>query len=130
MKGANRHRSPFSIKLDCVAVNGEAVEGVITCVEDFVRDPLFTHKSFYSDSGVAMLKDAVAVAGSVIVGEDFNPWSVFGDGCNQQDVSHLQSCPEKVVFWRKASQHRGERWFGGPSAGSGFQSSNVVRRDR
>ena len=71
--GASRRGAQFDINLDRVAVSREAVEGGINCVQEFVRNPLFTQKSFFSDSGIAMLKDAVAVTDNVIVSEDFNP---------------------------------------------------------
>ena len=92
MRGASRRGVPFIINLDRVAVSPEAGKVVITCVQDYVRDPLFTQKSFFSDSGVPTLKDAAAVADSVSVSEESNPWSVFGVGCNQQVVSNLQLC--------------------------------------
>ena len=57
----------------------------------------------------AMLQDAAAFADSVIVSEEYNPWSVFGDGCNQEVVSDLQICQEKIVFRRKASRDTSER---------------------
>ena len=88
------------------------------------------------DSGVAMLKDVLIVADSVIVSEEYNPWSVFWDGCNQQVVYDLQSCQEKVLLRRKASRDTSERWFrarsaGSPSAGttavhSGVRNSNTL----
>ena len=84
--GASRRGALFSIKLDSVTLSREAIEIVITCVQDFVRDSLFTQKISFSDSGVAMIKDAKAVADSIIVSEEINPWSLFGDGCNQQVV--------------------------------------------
>ena len=108
--------APFNINLDRVAVSREAVEVVINCVQEFERDPLFTQKSLFSDSGVAMLKDALAVANSVIVGEEFSPWSVFGDGCNQDLVIDMQSCHEKVVLRRKAYGDTSELCFGTPRA--------------
>ena len=101
-----------------MALSGEAIEGVITWVQDFARDPLTTQNSFFCDSGVAMLKDALVVADSVIVREEFNPWSVLGNGCNQQVVSDMESCQEKVVRRRKASRDSTERWIGAQSAGS------------
>ena len=91
VRGTSRRGAPFSIDLDRVVVSREPVEGVITSVQDFVLYPLFTQKNFFSDSGVAMLKDAVAIADSVIVSEEFNPWSVFGNECNQQLKSDRQS---------------------------------------
>ena len=126
-QGASRGGAPFNINLDRVSVSHEAVEGVLTCVQDFVRDMMFTQKSFISDSGIAKLKDAVAVADSVIVSDEFNLWSVFADGCNQKVVSDLQSCQEKVVLRRKASQDTNERWFGAPSAGVTSASSSAGR---
>ena len=84
-------------------------------MQDFVRDPLFTQKTFFSDSGVAMLKDAVAVADSVNLGQEFNLCSVLGDGCNQQLVSNLQSRQGKVAVRWKASRDTCDRWFGVPS---------------
>ena len=55
-----------------------------------------TQRSFFSDSGVAMLQDALAL--------------LCGDGCNQQFVSDLQS------FEEKASRDTSERWFGAQRA--------------
>ena len=66
-----------------MAISCDEIEGVIACVQAFVREPSFTHRSFFSDSGVATLKDAVAIADSVLVGGVYNPWSVFGDGYSQ-----------------------------------------------
>ena len=76
VRGASRRGAPFSFSLDRVAISREAMEMVITCSRDFGWDPFFTQKSFFSDSGVAMLKEAVGVADSVIVSDEFNPWSV------------------------------------------------------
>ena len=130
----------YYLMLNHVALSREAIEMVITCVQHFLRDPSFTQKSFFSDSVVAMLKDSLAVTESVIISEEFNPWSVFGDGCNQQVVSDLQSCQVKVVMRRKASRDKSERWTGAQSAGSpsasasagrsGVQNPNVVEEGR
>ena len=107
----------FIISLDWVAISREAVEGVITCVKEFVPDASFTQKSFSSNSGVAMLQDLVAAADSVIASEGYNPWSLFGDGCNQQVLSDLQSCQE-VAFRCKSSRDTSDRCLGTQSARS------------
>ena len=91
-----------------MAVSREAVAGVISCVQDVVRNATITQRSFFSDSGVVMLNQASAFADSVIVIEEYNPWSVFGDGRNQQPASSLQSCQEKVALRRKASRDTNE----------------------
>ena len=124
------------MNLDRVAVSRDDVEAVIICVQDFVGDASFMQRSFFSSSGVAMLKDAAAAADSIIVSEENKPCSVLGDGRNQHVVSELQSCQEKVVLRRKASWDTSERWFGAPSAASpsartfagqtGLRLSNIV----
>ena len=126
VRGASRRGAKFSISLDRVAISRYAVEEVITCVQDFVRDASFTQRSFFSVSGVAMLQDAVAAADSVSVSEENNPWSVFGDVFNQQVVSDLQSCQEKVDLRSKASRDTSEHWFGSQNAGSSPMGINVV----
>ena len=135
VRGASRRDVKSSINLDRVEV-----EGVNACVHDFVLDTSVTQKSFFSESGVVMLKDAVAVADSVIVSGNYNPWSVFGDGCNQLFVSGLQPFQDKVVMRRNASRNTSERCFGaqrvgspstGASAGrSAVQISNIVEEAR
>ena len=86
-----------------MAISGKAVEEVITCVQVVVRGDSFIQRNFFSDSGMAMLQHAVAAGDRVIVTEEYNPWSVFGDGSNQQIVSDFQSWQEKTLFRRKAS---------------------------
>ena len=124
---ASRRGAKFSISLDWVAISREAVEGVIACVQYFVGDVSFPQRNFCSDIGVAMLQDAVAAVDSVIVSEDYNPCTVFGDGCNQQVVSDLQSCQEETVPQCKASRYVSERWFGAHSAESPSAVWNLGR---
>ena len=110
-----------------MALSCETVERVFTYVQHFIRDTIFTQKSYFSDCGVAMVREAVAVADSVIVSEELNPWSVFGDVCNHQVASDLQSCLKKVVIRRKTSRDTSERWFGSQCAGSASTKASVGR---
>ena len=73
VSGACRHGAKFSITLDWVAISHEAVEEIIACVQDFVRDPSLTQRSFFWDSGVAILENAVVVADSVILSGEYKP---------------------------------------------------------
>ena len=119
----------FIISLDWVAISREAVEGVIACVKDFVRDASFTQKNFSSNSGVAMLQDLVAAADSVIGSEGYNFWSLFGVGCNKQFLSDLQSY-QQVAFRRKSSRDTSDRCLRtqsarSPSAGTTLRRSCV-----
>ena len=109
--GSSRRGAIFIINLERVAIGEEAVDGVITSEQDSVRDPSCRQRSFFPDAGVTLLKDAVAAADRVIMSEEYDPWSVFGDRCNQQVVSDLQSCPEKAVVWRKMSRDTSEPCF-------------------
>ena len=56
---------------------------------------------------------------------------MFGDGCNQQVISDLQSCQGNVVMRRKASRDTSERWSdaqiaGLPSASTSAERSGVL----
>ena len=73
VRGSSRRGIKFNIHLDQVFISREAIEGVIACVWNFLRDPSFTQNSFFSDSVVVMLKDDVAVADSVMVSGEYNP---------------------------------------------------------
>ena len=99
-----------------MVISPETVEGVVTCVQDFVRDPSATQGSFPSDSDVAMLNIAVATADSVIVSGDYDARPVSGDRCDQQVASYTQSCLQKVVVRRKMSIDTSGGWFGAQRA--------------
>ena len=112
---------------------------VIACLQEFERDPTFRQGSFFFDIGGAILKDAMAAADSVVMSEEFDSWSVFGDRLNQQFVSELQSCPAKIVIRRKVFRDTNECWFGAQSAGSpeglsaelaGVWISDIVKEGR
>ena len=45
----------FSVTSDRVAIREDIVRGVLLCVQVFVRDPVFTQRSFFSETGVEML---------------------------------------------------------------------------
>ena len=48
----------FTVCLDRVALSENIVRGVLLCVQDFVRDPVFTQRSFFSETGVEVLSEA------------------------------------------------------------------------
>ena len=105
-----------------MVIGQEAVEGNTACVRDFLRDPSFTQRIIFYDVRVAMLKNAGAAAESIVLSEQCNPWSFFKDGSDQQVVSDLQSCHEKVVSRCRISKDTVERWFGVQSARSAAPS--------
>ena len=74
--GPPTHGEKFIISVDCVAIKEEEVRGVLLCVQDFVRSPHFTQRSFSSESGLTMLSELVAIADS-ITSIRFNPHGVL-----------------------------------------------------
>ena len=126
--GANERRAKFSTSVDWMAKSHESVERVFACVLDFVRDPSFTQKSWFSDSVTSVLGDAAVIAVSVIVSDETNPWSVFVDGCNQQIASELTSCQKKDVMRRKACRDTSGRSFGTQHASLLSTGATVGRR--
>ena len=65
----------FTVNLHRVAMREEVVRGVLLCVQDFVRDPVFTQLSFFSETGVAMLFEAAAISDSILSSPFYAPWS-------------------------------------------------------
>ena len=65
----------FIINLDRVMICEEEVQSAILCVQDFVRSPHFTQRSFFSDSGIAMLTESAAISDRITHSAVFEPWS-------------------------------------------------------
>ena len=55
----------FTVNLDRVAIREELVRGVLMFVLDFVRDSVFTQRSFFSETGVAMLSEDAAISKTI-----------------------------------------------------------------
>ena len=84
IRGSPTEDEEFTIKLDRVAIKKEEVGGVLLCVQDFVRSPHFTQRNFFSETGLTMLSESVAIADSITLSSFDAPWSVvesaFGIG--------------------------------------------------
>ena len=65
IRGSSAKCEEFTINLDRVAIKKEEVRGVLLCVQDFVRSPHFTQRSFFSEARLGMLSESVAVADSI-----------------------------------------------------------------
>ena len=65
LRGTLPSGEKFTVNLDRVAMREDTVRGVLLCVQDFVRDPVFTQRSFFSGTGAAMLSEAAAISDSV-----------------------------------------------------------------
>ena len=76
IRGPPTHGENFIVSLSRVAIKEEEVRGVLLCVQDFVRSPHFTQRSFFSESGLTMLSESVATADSITSSPVYAPWSV------------------------------------------------------
>ena len=64
----------FVINLDLVLVAESEVRGALLCVQDFVKSPHSIHWSFFSDSGIAILTESLAISDSISTGAVFERW--------------------------------------------------------
>ena len=77
MRGRSELHPVFTVSLDGVAIDHEKVKRTVACVQDFVRHPLFTEKSFFSETGISMLNTAVTAADAVRNNARFDPWGAI-----------------------------------------------------
>ena len=110
VKGPSELHPVFTVSLDAAAIDHEKVKGVVACVQEFVRHPLFTQRSFFSETGISMLNTAVAAADAVRNSARFDPWGAIGVEAGPV-IADLKSCREKISSPRKAVKDTRERWF-------------------
>ena len=100
-EGSLRGASPFYRVSPWVAIDHERVKGVVVCVQDFVRHPLFTQRNFFSVTGMSMLNTAVTAEDAVHHSSKFDPRGAIGVDAGRV-IADLKSCREKFVSGRRA----------------------------
>ena len=125
-KGPSELHPVFIMSLDGVAIDHEKVKGAVACVQDFVRHPLFTQRSFFSETGISMLKTAVTAADAVRNSDRFDPWGAIGVEAAPV-IADLKSCHEKILSQRKAVKDTRERWFSAETVASSVVSESAPR---
>ena len=110
MNGPSDLHPVFTVSLNGVSIDHVQVKAAVACVQDFVRHPLFTQRSFFSETGISMLNTAVTAADAVQNKARFDPWGEIGVEAGPV-IADLKSCPEKIVSRRKAVKDTRERWF-------------------
>ena len=115
----------FTVNLDRVAVREDIVRGVLLCVQDFVRDPVFTQRSFFSETGVEMQSEAAAISDSITSSSLYVPWSAVETESSARIISDLKTCFEKAVERRRVVKVTSEHWYrlGAMRPSSGESSS-------
>ena len=109
-KGPSELHPVFTVSMDGIAIDNEKVKGAVACVQDFVRHPSFTQRSFFSETGISMLNTAVTAADAIRNSARFDPWGAI-DLEADPFIIDLKSCREKILSQRKAVKDTRERWF-------------------
>ena len=73
IRGPGTHGENFIVRFDHVAIKEEEVFGVLLCVQNVVRSPYITQTSFFSESGLTMLSESVAIADSITSSAVYSP---------------------------------------------------------
>ena len=107
----------FTVSLDWVALDHERVMGAVACVQNFVLQPLFTQRNFFSETEISMLKTGVTAADAVQHRSRFDPWGAVGVQAGPV-TSDLKWCREKIVSRMRAVEDTRERWFGAETVAS------------
>ena len=117
----------------------DEVRGALPCVQDFVRSPHFTQRSFLSDFGTALLAESAAICDSIKNSAVFEPWSHVETASYSQVVADVCACVIQAVDRRRAVKDSKEQWYavGGtrPSSEdsasrSGVRISNIMKEGR
>ena len=126
----------FTISLDRVAIKKEEVRGVLLCLQDFVRSPHLTQRNSFSETGLTMLSESVAIADSITLCPLCAPWSVVESTSASQVITDLCACWDWVVLRRRTNKDTSERRYHGGTPRSetasrpGVRISDVVEEGR
>ena len=111
IRGSLTQCEDFTISLDRVAIKKEEVRGVLFCVQDFVRSPHFTQREFFSETGLTLLSESVAIADSITSSPVYAPWSVVASASASQVIADMCACWDWVVLRRRSAKDSSERWY-------------------
>ena len=136
IRGSTTQCEEFTISLHRVAIKKEEVRGVLLCVQDFFRSPHFTQRNFFSETGLSMLSESVAITDSITSIPVYAPWSVVEPASARQVITDLCACWDRVVLLRCTAKDTSARWYHGGTPQSetasrpGVRISDVVEQGR
>ena len=113
IRGSSTWCEDFTISLDRVVINKEEVRGALFCVKDFVRSPHFTQRNFFSETGLTMLSESVAIADSIASSPVYAPSSVFASASASQVIAYMCACWDRVMLRRRSAKDTSERSYHG-----------------
>ena len=126
VKGPSELHPVFTVSLVGVAIDHVKVKGAVACVQDFVCHPSFTQRSFFSETGIGMLNNAVTVADTVRNSARFDPWGATDVEAGPVIID-LKSCREKILSQMKAVKDTRERWFSAETVASSAVGESAPR---
>ena len=103
VRGPSESHPVFTVSLDGVAIDHENAKGAIGCLEDFVRHPLFTQRTFSPETGIGTLNNAVAAADAVRHSSKFDPWRTISVEAGPV-IGDPESRWEKILLRRKTAE--------------------------
>ena len=117
-------------QLGSVAIRENVMRGVLLCVQDFVRDPVFTQRSIFSELGVAMLSEAAAISNSISSSSLHVPLSEVESETSDWIIADLKFCFEKAIGRRRVVKDTSEQWYAWgavrPSSGESSSQYSVL----
>ena len=87
------------------------MRGAMLCVQDFLRSPHFSQRSFFSDSGIAMLAESAAIWDSLTNSAVSLPWSHVETAFRSQVMAEVCACLNQAVDRRRAVKDSQEQWY-------------------
>ena len=102
----------FLENLDRFRAEEEEVSGFLLRIQYFVRSPHFTHRTYFSESGVAKLSQAVVVSSDSITSSFADaPWSEVESQSSGQIIAYLKTCLEESLDGRRFVKDTSEQWY-------------------
>ena len=129
----------FIISLDRVMTCKDEVQSAILCIQDFVRSPHFTQRSFFSDSGIALLTESAAISDRITHSAVFEPCSHMETTSRSQVIADVCGCVSEALDRRRMLKDSQEQWYAvggirpssdGSTSRSGVRISNVAEEGR
>ena len=101
----------FIINLERVKFCEDELRGALFCLKDLLRNPHFTQRYFFSDSGITMLAEFAAICDSITSSAVFELWSHVETVFRSQVVAENCACVNQVVDRRRAVKDSQEQWY-------------------
>ena len=85
------------------------MRGVLLRVQFYVRSPHFTQRSFFSESGMTMFSESVAIADSITSSPVYAAWRVVESACASPVIIDFCACWDRIVLRRRIAKDTSER---------------------